>query len=94
MTQPPPALAFNRKVHDMETNGLKRALPEGNHAVSYCCEAASQIRPEEMPAELPFAAPEDSLKRELPEGNHAVSYCCEAASQIRPEEMPVELPFG
>jgi len=33
---------------------LKRKLPEGNHAVSYCCEAASQIKPEELPDELPF----------------------------------------
>jgi hypothetical protein len=78
----------------MEFNVLKRELPKGNHAVSYCCEAASQIKPEEMPAELPFGAPEATLKRALPDGNHAVSYCCEAASQIRPEEMPAELPFG
>ena len=33
---------------------LKRTLPEGNHAVSYCCEAASQIKQEELPTENPF----------------------------------------
>jgi len=77
----------------MSARELKRELPEGNHAVSYCCEAASQIKPDEMPVEFAFEPQEKSLKRDLPEGNHAVSYCCEAASQIKPEEMPVELVF-
>ena len=77
----------------MSAQELKRELPEGNHAVSYCCEAASQIKPEEMPEEVAFEAAETALKRELPEGNHAVSYCCEAASQIKPEEMPEEVAF-
>lgn len=40
---------------DQVSRKLKRALPEGNHAVSYCWEAASQIKQEEMPAENPFA---------------------------------------
>ncbi len=48
---------------------LKRSLPEGNHAVSYCCEAASQIRPEELPAEITFEAP--------------VADSCEEVSQVK-----------
>lgn len=44
------------------TADLKRSLPQGNHAVSYCCEAASQVRPDELPTENAFEIEEVSAE--------------------------------
>ncbi len=44
--------AASAKVQD--SGSLRRALPEENKAVSYCCDPPTDIRQSEMPEEQPF----------------------------------------